>query len=161
MATKSSLLAIAITLIFTKLDLVNAAHALFRIPTSKSTGGFIMKKLLTTILMASASLATGSVLAADYPNKPIKLIVPYSAGGVTDLAGRALAEEMAEHLGESVVVDNKTGANGTMGAIQMLNTKPDGYTISMVPIGIYRMPHITETPYDPASDFTYISQVAG
>src|SRR5699024_7494751 len=70
-------------------------------------------------------------------------------------------EEMAEHLGQSVVVDNKTGANGTMGAIQMLNTKADGYTISMVPIGIYRMPHITETPYDPASDFTYISQVAG
>jgi tripartite-type tricarboxylate transporter receptor subunit TctC len=98
---------------------------------------------------------------SNYPNQPIRLIVPYSAGGVTDLVGRALAEKMGGELGQSVVVENKTGANGTMGAIQMLNTKPDGYTITMVPIGIYRMPHITGTSYDPAKDFTYISQVAG
>lgn len=96
-----------------------------------------------------------------YPNQPIRLVVPYSAGGVTDQVGRALAEEMGKRLGQSVVVENKTGANGTMGAIQMLNAKPDGYTVSMVPIGIFRMPHIIGAPYDPAKDFTYISQIAG
>lgn len=121
-----------------------------------------MKKVIYSCLAAIAGLMASPAHAESaYPNQPIRLIVPYSAGGVTDLVGRALAEKMSSHLGQSVVVENKTGANGTMGAIQMLTTKPDGYTITMVPIGIYRMPHITGTSYDPAKDFTYISQVAG
>lgn len=121
-----------------------------------------MKQLMLAALVGSLSLASGVAVAqSDFPNQPIRLIVPYSAGGVTDQVGRALADEMGKRLGQTVVVENKTGANGTMGAIQMLQTRPDGYTITMVPIGIYRMPHITGTPYDPAKDFTYISQVAG
>lgn len=111
--------------------------------------------------LALAVFASTGHASSDYPKQTIRLIVPYSAGGVTDLAGRALADQMSKSLGQTVVVENKAGANGTMGAIQMLNTQPDGYTISMVPIGIYRMPHITGTNYDPAKDFTYISQVAG
>lgn len=121
-----------------------------------------MKAAISVLLMGTLGMVAGVAQAADdYPNQTIRLIVPYSAGGVTDLAGRALAEQMSKHLGQPVVVENKTGANGTMGAIQMLSTKPDGYLISMVPIGIYRMPHITGARYDPAKDFTYISQVAG
>src|SRR5690606_18893953 len=127
-----------------------------------TTGETIMKQLMLAALVGSLSLASGVAVAqSDFPNQPIRLIVPYSAGGVTDQVGRALAEQMGQRLGQSVVVENKTGANGTMGAIQMLQAKPDGYTITMVPIGIYRMPHITGAPYDPARDFTYISQVAG
>jgi len=117
--------------------------------------------LIATMIAALGLASAGAHAQAAYPNQPIRLIVPYSAGGVTDQVGRALAEQMGKRLGQSVVVENKTGANGTMGAIQMLQTKPDGYTITMVPIGIYRMPHITGAPYDPARDFTYISQVAG
>jgi len=117
--------------------------------------------LIATMLAALGLASAGAHAQATYPNQPIRLIVPYSAGGVTDQVGRALAEQMGKRLGQSVVVENKTGANGTMGAIQMLQTRPDGYTITMVPIGIYRMPHITGAPYDPARDFTYISQVAG
>ncbi|MBO9353506.1 tripartite tricarboxylate transporter substrate binding protein [Bordetella petrii] len=121
-----------------------------------------MKKIILAAVAAGLGLAAaGAAAQSPYPNQPIRLIVPYSAGGVTDQVGRALAEQMGKRLGQSVVVENKTGANGTMGAIQMLQTKPDGYTITMVPIGIYRMPHITGAPYDPAKDFTYISQVAG
>lgn len=121
-----------------------------------------MKKLLNITLIAALGVVSNASYASDnYPNQSIRLIVPYSAGGVTDLAGRALAEQMSKHLGQAVVVENRTGANGTMGAIQMLTTKPDGYTVTMVPIGIYRMPHITGATYDPANDFTYISQVAG
>ena len=113
-------------------------------------------------MIAALSLVSASASAqSNYPNQAIRMIVPYSAGGVTDQVGRALAEQMSKRLGQSVVVENKTGANGTMGAIQMLQAKPDGYSITMVPIGIYRMPHITGAPYDPAKDFTYISQVAG
>ena len=117
--------------------------------------------LIATMIAALGLASAGAHAQAAYPNQPIRLIVPYSAGGVTDQVGRALAEQMGKRLGQSVVVENKTGANGTMGAIQMLQTRPDGYTITMVPIGIYRMPHITGAPYDPARDFTYISQVAG
>lgn len=121
-----------------------------------------MKHVLLTALMGSLTLASGAAAAQDnYPNQPIRLIVPYSAGGVTDQVGRALADEMGKRLGQSVVVENKTGANGTMGAIQMLQARPDGYSLTMVPIGIYRMPHITGAPYDPAKDFTYVSQIAG
>lgn len=121
-----------------------------------------MKHLLLAATIGSLTFAAGAAVAADdYPNQPIRLIVPYSAGGVTDQVGRTLADEMGKRLGQSVVVENKTGANGTMGAIQMLQTRPDGYTLTMVPIGIYRMPHITGAPYDPARDFTYISQIAG
>ncbi|MCD0504231.1 Bug family tripartite tricarboxylate transporter substrate binding protein [Bordetella petrii] len=121
-----------------------------------------MKPSIATGILAALGLACATASAqGSFPNQPIRMIVPYSAGGVTDQVGRALAEQMGKRLGQSVVVENKTGANGTMGAIQMLQTKPDGYTITMVPIGIYRMPHITGAPYDPAKDFTYISQVAG
>ncbi len=77
------------------------------------------------------------------------------------MVGRALAEQSGKRLGQTVVVENKTGANGTLGATQMLNTAPDGYTVTMVPIGIFRMPHITGTRYDPVKDLTYISMIAG
>ncbi len=119
-----------------------------------------MKQYIATSMLAACALVSTAAYAV-FPDHPVRLIVPYSAGGVTDQIGRALAEQMGKRLGQSVVVENKTGANGTMGAIQMLHAKPDGYTITMVPIGIYRMPHITGTNYDPAKDLTYISQVAG
>ncbi len=121
----------------------------------------MMKKNLARCLLVGLSCVTATAHAQEFPNRPIRLIIPYSAGGVTDQVGRALAESMGKRLGQSVVVENKTGANGTMGAVQMLGTKPDGYTVTMVPIGIFRMPHITGTSYDPATDLTYISQVAG
>lgn len=121
-----------------------------------------MKKTVALGMLAALAMAgAGASAQSNFPNQPIRMIVPYSAGGVTDQVGRALAEQMSKRLGQTVVVENKTGANGTMGAIQMLQTKPDGYTITMVPIGIYRMPHIAGAPYDPSKDFTYISQVAG
>lgn len=120
-----------------------------------------MLKSIATGLLAMLGVAAGSAQAASFPNKAVRLIVPYSAGGVTDQIGRALANEMGKRLGQAVVVENKAGANGTMGAIEMLNAKPDGYTITMVPIGIFRMPHLTGASYDPAKDLTYIAQIAG
>jgi len=120
-----------------------------------------MKKILAAGMMVLASAGSAPALAQDFPNHPIRLIIPYSAGGVTDVVGRALAEQSGKRLGQTVVVENKTGANGTLGATQMLNTAPDGYTVTMVPIGIFRMPHITGTRYDPVKDLTYISMIAG
>lgn len=125
-----------------------------------------MKKLLATAL-ASLGLLTAALpaaaqsQAASFPNRPIKLIVPYTAGGVTDQMGRMFAEQVGKRLGQSVVIDNKAGANGTLGAVQMLSTDPAGYTLTMLPIGTFRMPHITGTQYDPLKDLTYISVISG
>src|SRR5690606_40476829 len=86
-----------------------------------TTGETIMKQLMLAALVGSLSLASGVAVAqSDFPNQPIRLIVPYSAGGVTDQVGRALADEMGKRLGQTVVVENKTGANGTISAFQML-----------------------------------------
>lgn len=124
-----------------------------------------MKRMLTTTLAAFAALATlagaASAQAQNYPNRPVKVIVPYSAGGVTDQYGRAFAETMGKRLGQPVVIENRPGANGTLGAVQMLNTDPAGYTLTMVPIGVFRMPHITGTQYDPMKDLTYLGSLVG
>ena len=122
-----------------------------------------MKKLIATAL-AAVGLAAAAVMPAaaqDYPNKPIRLIVPYSAGGVTDQMGRSFAEFASKRLGQPMVVENKTGANGTLGAVQMLSADPAGYYLTMVPIGVFRMPHITGAQYDPLKDLSYIATLAG
>jgi tripartite-type tricarboxylate transporter receptor subunit TctC len=121
-----------------------------------------MKQWMASTLAAVGMLsAAAPALAQNYPTKPIKLIVPYSAGGVTDQFGRTLAEMAGKRLGQSIVIENKTGANGTLGAVQMLSTDPAGYTITMIPIGVFRMPHITGAQYDPMKDLTYISSMVG
>ncbi|MDW5442450.1 tripartite tricarboxylate transporter substrate binding protein [Polaromonas sp. SM01] len=121
-----------------------------------------MKKLFATAVTAIGLLAAAiPAMAQNYPNRPIKLIVPYSAGGVTDQLGRTFAEFAGKRLGQPIIIENKTGANGTLGAVQMLNTDPAGYTLTMIPIGVFRMPHITGAQYDPLKDLTYISTVCG
>src|SRR5690606_26775098 len=120
-----------------------------------------MKKLFATaiasigLLAASLPATAQSNNAASFPNRSIKLIVPYTAGAGTDQMGRMFAEQAGKRLGQPVVVDNKTGANGTLGAVQMLSTDPAGYTLTMLPIGTFRMPHIMGTQYDPLKDLTY------
>lgn len=100
--------------------------------------------------------------AADFPTKPITLIVPWGAGTGIDLWHRALAEAAGKILGQPVVVDNKAGASGTAGPAAMAATaKPDGYTISHIPITVFRFPTMQKTTYDAVKDFTYIIHVSG
>jgi tripartite-type tricarboxylate transporter receptor subunit TctC len=117
----------------------------------------------STLLAAAcaAALAFTAHAQADYPKQPVKLIVPYSAGGVTDQMGRALAELAGPRLGQPMVIENRPGANGTLGAVQMLATDPAGYTLTAVPVGVFRMPHITGAPYDPLKDLTYLAVLGG
>jgi len=99
---------------------------------------------------------------ADFPNKPITLIMSWPAGTGIDMWHRAMAEAAGKILGQPVVVDNRTGASGTAGPAQMaMNAKPDGYTISHIPITIFRFPFMQKTPYDPLQDFTYIIHLSG
>ncbi len=74
---------------------------------------------------------------------------------------RALAEATGKYLGQPVIVENKPGAAGTLGAVAMLNARPDGYTVTQIPISVFRLPHIEKTPYDPMTDLTYILGISG
>ena len=100
--------------------------------------------------------------AAGFPSKPITLICPWPAGGPTDVVMRGMAEGAGKVLGQPVVVDNKAGASGTLGPASMAATaKPDGYTISQMPITTVRLPMMQKTSFETLKDFTYIVHVTG
>ena len=99
--------------------------------------------------------------AQNFPEKPITLIVPYTAGGSTDVAMRALAEAAAKQLGQRVIVENRSGVAGTLGPASMVNAKPDGYLISQMPITVFRIPYMMKGSFDPLTDFSWIIHVSG
>lgn len=122
-------------------------------------------KLKTQVLaiaaIAMAALATSQPAVAQtdaYPNKPIKLIVPFPPGGASDLTARTLAQKMGESMGQPIVVENKPGANGALGADTVAKSTPDGYTILLSDRGSFTVnPALySKLPYDPLKDFSYI-----
>ncbi|NYT37246.1 tripartite tricarboxylate transporter substrate binding protein [Allopusillimonas soli] len=125
---------------------------------------FIRKLACTGILAAScaALVVPGAAAAASYPDKAVKLIVPFGAGGITDLIARHVSEKLAGALGQSVVVDNRAGAGGAIGAQAAATAAPDGYTIFMGTVGTQVVnPMIMKSiNYDPA-DFVPIGMVSG
>ena len=121
-----------------------------------------MKYLLKFFLSLSILIITNSVAAQNYPNKPIKLIVPFGAGGITDVVARAFAEPLSAELGQQVIIENKPGAGGNIAAELLKNSAPDGYTLMLTTIGVVAVnPHTYATiKFDSLQDFTYISTVA-
>jgi tripartite-type tricarboxylate transporter receptor subunit TctC len=116
---------------------------------------------LSGALLAALALC-GAARAQDYPVKPVTLIVPWPAGGSTDIAMRAIADAAAKHLGQPIVVDNKAGGSGTVGPATMAAAaKPDGYTIAQMPITVFRLPLMQKTTWDPLKDFTYVVHLTG
>ena len=116
------------------------------------------------LLAAPALIAApwGVARAQAFPSKPITLIVPWPPGGSTDRHLRTLAEIAGQMLGQTILIDNKPGAGGTLGPASMAGTaRPDGYTISQLPLGMLRMPHMQKVAWDPLADFTYIIGVSG
>ncbi|MCH8503454.1 MAG: tripartite tricarboxylate transporter substrate binding protein [Ectothiorhodospiraceae bacterium] len=120
----------------------------------------IKKKVAAGLLTASFALVAGSmVTAAEYPAKPIMAIIPFPAGGGTDLMGRAAAKEMSELFGHNVVVDNRAGGAGTVGLGAIARARNDGYTIGIVPAApLVNQPHMSDTPYD-LDSFEYICKL--
>ena len=113
-----------------------------------------MKSLLLAVLAFSA----GTVFAQAYPNKPVKVVVPWPPGQATDLAARIVAEKLSQQLGQQFIIENKPGAGGAIGTEQVVKSLPDGYTLlaaSSGPISI--MPNLQKTPYEPLSDLAPIS----
>jgi tripartite-type tricarboxylate transporter receptor subunit TctC len=113
------------------------------------------------VIGAAALMLAGSAWAQQFPNRHITLIVPWPAGGSTDICMRALAEATVKHLGQPIIVENRPGAGGTLGAAALTNARPDGYTIAQLPLAVFRLPHISKTPFDPMVDITYIAGVSG
>lgn len=121
-----------------------------------------MQRRSLTIALASATALAGlSPTAAqaqsDWPSQSITLIVPYAPGGTTDVVGRALAAGLGRQLKQTVVVENKPGAGGTLGVLDMQRAKPDGYRLTMVPVSVFRQPYVQKVSYDPVGDLAYIA----
>ena len=117
-----------------------------------------IKAVLASLAMFATAFAAS---AQDFPTRPITLIVPFPAGGPTDVGARAMAEVAAKHLGQPIIVENKAGGAGTVGPATMAAmAKPDGYTIAQMPITVYRLPMMQNTTWT-ADDFTYIVHLTG
>ena len=116
-------------------------------------------RLLRTVSTVILSALTVSAVADDYPNKAIRLIMPYPIGGSIDIAGRMVAQRLADNLGQAVVVDNRTGAGGIVGTETGARAAPDGYTVLMGGTGTLALsPSLQKNlPYDPNKDFTPVT----
>ena len=112
------------------------------------------------LLLASFAFA-GSVLAQAYPNRTVKVVVPWPPGQATDLAARIVADKLAQQLGQPFIIENKPGAGGQIGTEQVVKAAPDGYTLlaaSSGPISI--MPNLQKVPYDTQKDLAPVSLIA-
>jgi len=120
------------------------------------------KIFLILILAFTALLITSAPgWAAAFPNKSITLIVPYQAGGATDVIIRPLAEAARKHLGQPVIVENRPGGGGAVGAGSIVGKNPDGYLLAVVTPAILRNSYINKLPFHPVKDLTAIIRVAG
>jgi tripartite-type tricarboxylate transporter receptor subunit TctC len=118
-----------------------------------------MKRILT--LLAATVVATAASAQANWPSKPVRMIVPFTAGSVTDIIGRTVAESMSKSLGQPVLIENKPGAGGTIGAAQVAKSDPDGYTILIHSSGHALNPAIyPNLPYDTLKDLTGVTPLA-
>src|SRR4051794_7921286 len=119
---------------------------------------------MENVLVLFAALALPSVSQAQepWPSRPVHMVVPFAPGGATDIAARMISQKLSESLGKQVVVENRAGANGSIGGEAAARAAPDGYTIVMGTTGTHAINFsLYDKPsYDPVKDFTAISRVA-
>jgi tripartite-type tricarboxylate transporter receptor subunit TctC len=117
-----------------------------------------------SVLVLAVTIALGSAGAGaqdQYPSKPVRMIVSFAAGGPTDIVARVISAKMSEIIGQQIVVENRTGAGGNLGADAVAKSAPDGYTLLMATVSTHAInPGLyTRIPYDPIKDFTPLGQV--
>ena len=127
--------------------------------TTPTRRGFSQAALAAAASVALPGLAQAQAQA--FPNKPIRLICPWPAGGSSDQVMRSLADSAGKALGGQIIIDNKAGASGMLGPNELVSAKPDGYTLSQLTIGVVRLPHMQKMLFDPLKDFTYIVSLTG
>ncbi|MBL8524863.1 MAG: tripartite tricarboxylate transporter substrate binding protein [Betaproteobacteria bacterium] len=122
-----------------------------------------VKQLLMAILLGLISVNAAAQGAATYPNKPIKIVVPFPPGGATDILARSIGAELQKTFNQSVIVENKPGGGGNLGADTVAKSAPDGYTLVMGTVGTHaiNMSLYSKMPYDAIKDFEPVVLVAG
>src|SRR4051812_15794130 len=119
-------------------------------------GGLIVMRWLAVLV---AVLFAGPAVAQEWPNRTIRVIVPYPAGGPADFMGRLAAQKIQEKLGATVIVENRSGASGTIGAEMVRQAAPDGYTLLAAPsVHVLGRQVVKAVPYDPVGDFTPVAR---
>ena len=122
-----------------------------------------MKTLrIVTALALAVAQAPALAQSSAYPSRPVRLVVPYAPGGVSDITGRIVAQKLTELLGQSVVVENRAGAGGMLGTAAVAKAEPDGYTVVLSSLSAFAIgPRLVKAPpYDPIRDFSAIGTVA-
>ena len=118
-----------------------------------------MQRILTSLILSLLCCAVAH--AQTYPARPINLIIPFAAGGPTDLLGRTLAAKLTDVIGQRVIVENRPGAGGSVAAEYTIRSAPDGYTIMLITVGTQTInPFVfAKIGYDPLKDFSYITTI--
>ena len=117
------------------------------------------RNLCAVLALTLAALPFGA--QAEFPERTLRIVVPYQAGGSTDTVVRKFAELAAPELGQAIIIENRGGAGATLGARALATAQPDGYTLAILPSPVFRMPHIQDMGYDPLRDFTYVMMMSG
>lgn len=118
------------------------------------------RRALLLAALGAATLARPAL--AQLPGRPIRMLVPWAPGGTTDVQMRALCDAASRRIGQPVVVENRSGAGGILGAQTLVNEKPDGTVLSQMPVSVFRYPVMAQRPpFDPLKDFTYIIHLTG
>jgi len=121
-----------------------------------------LARVVAVLLAGALSWSAAQLAQAQaYPAKPIRVIVPFAAGGFSDVVGRIVTQKLSENIGQSVVADNRPGASGIIGSEIVARAAPDGYTLLLNSFNHVVNPSLMRLPYDPIKGFTVISMIAG
>ena len=135
---------------------MSASHC---VPKQPSRRAFVQG--VASLSVASMLPAVSTQAQSVWPNKPIRLVIPFAPGGVTDTSGRIIAEFLSKRLGQQVVADNRPGASGNIGSQVVATSEPDGYTLLLVLDGTFVInPHVFDkVPFDPVKDFSPVGKI--
>ena len=120
---------------------------------------FAIKRFAAVLLALTGTISVQAVAAETYPSRPVRLIVPFAAGGGADLVARVIGKGLSERLGQQAVIDNRAGAGGVIGVELGARAAPDGHTLTFVPASFTMQPALRKLPYDPLKSFVPISRV--
>lgn len=126
------------------------------------TGRFMTRRLMRAVAVAAMLASGDAACAADFPSRPVRLLVPYAPGGGLDIVARSLGEPLARMWGQQLIIDNRPGAGGVIASTALVQSPPDGYTLMIMasghPVNQFLYPRL---PYDTFKDFTAITEIGG